>query len=86
MRRQTLSRVLGFTYGGSININDILTVPIWHKICLTFKEASLYSNISEGKLREIAQRPNCPFILHKASHILIKREKFEKWIQEQTKI
>ncbi len=58
-------------------------VPIWHKLCLTIKEASVYSNIGEDKLREIIRNSKCSFVLYKSKHILIKREAFEKWVNTQ---
>lgn len=66
-----------------ITENKRIEVPIWHKLCLTIKEASVYSNIGEDKLREITRNSKCPFILYKSKHILIKREAFEKWVDAQ---
>ena len=30
-----------------------LEVPIWHKSCLTIKEAAAYSNIGEHSIKEL---------------------------------
>lgn len=56
----------------NINISD--------KLCLTFEETALYSNIGENKLRELASRPNCSFILINGNRRLVKRKEFEKYI------
>ena len=55
----------------------MIEVPIYEKLNLTIQEAAAYSNIGEKKLREIAQRPDCPFALRKSGHILIKRKQLE---------
>lgn len=57
-------------------------IPISEKVCLTFEEMAEYSNIGENKLRELASRPNCPFVLINGNRRLIKRKKFEKFIEQ----
>lgn len=56
-------------------------VPIANKLCLTFEEAAEYSNIGENKLRELASKANCTFVLHNGNRKLIKRYEFEKFIE-----
>lgn len=51
------------------------------KYNLTVKEASAYFSIGEKKLRRIAEEnPDADFILRNGSHMLIKRNVFEKYI------
>ncbi len=50
------------------------------KYVLTIKEASEYSNISERTIRAAAKLPGCDFVIHKQSHLLIKRKQFESWL------
>ena len=63
-----------------------MQVPIYHKLTLTIKEAAEYSNIGENKLREMVRMPHCPFLLMSGRNILIKREAFEKYVNECTEI
>ena len=62
------------------------SVPIYHKLTLTIKEAAEYSNIGENKLRELIKMPHCPFLLYSGRNILIKRTAFENWLDSQTSI
>lgn len=56
-------------------------VPLWHKYSLTISEASEYFNLGEKKLRQIVQEsPQSDFILNNGTKVLIKREKFEQFI------
>ncbi|MCM1252406.1 MAG: hypothetical protein NC321_06265 [Clostridium sp.] len=51
------------------------------KYNLTVKEASAYFSIGEKKLRRIVEEnPDADFILRNGSHMLIKRNVFEKYI------
>jgi len=54
-------------------------IPIWKKLNLTIEEASVYSGIGIHRLRELTERPNCPFLLMKGTHKLIKRKQFEAY-------
>lgn len=58
-------------------------VPLWHKYTLTITEASEYFNLGEKKLRQIVQENNtADFILNNGVKVLIKREKFEQFIDD----
>jgi len=51
------------------------------KYNLTVKEASAYFSIGEKKLRKIVEEnPDADFILRNGSHMLIKRNSFERYI------
>ena len=56
------------------------TVPIYHKYSLTFEEAAEYFNIGINRLRMITSEPNCDFVLFVGSKRLIKRKKFEEYL------
>ena len=63
------------------------TVPIRDKYTLTISEASEYFNIGEKKLRQIVQENNtADFILNNGVKVLIKRMKFEQFIDEVSSI
>ncbi|MBO5279257.1 MAG: hypothetical protein J6B06_07190 [Lachnospiraceae bacterium] len=56
-------------------------VPLWQRYLLTISEASRYFNIGEKKLRQIVQEnSDADFILNNGVKILIKRVKFEQFI------
>ena len=57
------------------------TVPIPEKMNLTVEEAAAYSNIGENKLRELIKRRDCNFVLVIGKKTLIKRKKFESYIE-----
>ena len=38
-------------------------VPLWHKPNLSIEEASIYFNIGTGKLYEMTEKQDCPFVL-----------------------
>ena len=59
-------------------------VPIWQKLCLTIEETTKYSNIGRDKLLEITSDPCCDFVIWKGTHRLIKRKKFEEYIDKIT--
>lgn len=57
-------------------------VPIKDKLNLTIKEAASYSGISETTLRKkIYEDNNYDFILMNGSKILIKRKRFEQFLE-----
>lgn len=57
-------------------------VPIWEKANLNLEEAAAYSNIGIGKLREITNDQNCGFILWVGNKRLIKRKRFEAYLEQ----
>lgn len=60
-----------------------MNIPIWHKYLLTIAEASQYYNIGERRLRQLIQENNnADFLINNGVKVLIKREKFEKFIDE----
>ena len=66
--------------------DKIQQVPIWEKMNLTIEEAAEYSNIGIVKVREITLVEDCPFVLWIGSRRLIKRKKFEEYIEKSFSI
>lgn len=64
---------------GGILISKI-EIPIWEKINLTIEEASALFSIGEKAIRERTDEPSCDFVLFKGTHRLIKRKKFEEYL------
>ena len=54
------------------------------KYLLTLKEASLYFNIGINKIREITDDTSNDCVVFINSKRMIKRKKFEKWLDKQT--
>lgn len=62
-------------------------IPIWEKYALTISEAVLYFNIGDKKMRKLVQEyEHCDFILQNGNKTLIKRKKFEEFIDEISSI
>lgn len=62
-------------------------VPLWQRYLLTISEASRYFNIGEKKLRQIVQEnSDADFILNNGVKVLIKRVKFEQFIDDTESI
>lgn len=63
------------------NVKSQNGVPAWQKYMLTIAEASEYFNIGEKKFRQIVQEnKNADFILNNGVKVLIKRVKFEQYV------
>ena len=62
-------------------------VEIKDKFCLTIDEASVYFNIGEKKLRRIVtDNLDAGFIIQNGVKFLIKRKRFEEYLEELTAI
>lgn len=61
-------------------------IPINEKYTLTIEEASKYFNIGRDKLYQIANQNGQKFILHNGRNILIKRQMFEKFLEQTSYI
>lgn len=60
-------------------------VQVKDKFCLTIDEASEYFNIGEKKLRQIvADNINSGLVIQNGMKILIKRRRFEDYLEEMT--
>lgn len=56
-------------------------VPIWFKSNLTIEETAAYSNIGISTLYELTNKEDCPFLLRIGRKRLIKRKKFDEYIE-----
>ena len=69
--------------------NKVMAVPIWERFLLTIKEASSYFNIGENKMHKIANedlQSDCKFVVQNGSRTMIKRKKFEEFLNQTTSI
>ena len=55
-------------------------IQIRDKFCLTVEEASAYFNLGVKKIRQIAQEQNGNLSVLNGSKVLIKRKKFEEFL------
>ena len=61
------------------------SIPVWHRYTLTIEEAAGYFHIGEGKLRMlIDQNPHGDFCVMNGNRALIKRVKFEHYLDQAT--
>lgn len=58
------------------------SIPLWEKYCLSIPEASQLFGIGEKKIRQIVQEhsTDSTFVLFNGTKAMIKRSKFEEFI------
>lgn len=57
-------------------------IPIWEKSNLTLEEAAAYSNIGINTIRKLSNEESCNWVLWIGSKRLIKRRKFDEFIEK----
>lgn len=57
-------------------------IPIWEKSNLTLEEAAAYFGIGTGKLRELTNDEDCPYVIWCGSKRLIKRKMLDKYLEK----
>lgn len=70
-----------------MDIKEVQTnvIPVWKRYVLSITEAADYYHIGENKLRMIAdEHPEADFIIMNGNRILIKRQKFEDFLDKTT--
>ena len=66
---------------------NCFTIPVWRRYTLTIEEAAGYYHIGEGKLRTLIDRsPQEDFYVMNGNRVLIKREKFERYLDQATAV
>ena len=83
MNKKINSLVINESTPPSSNSQTELFIPIQNKLLLSIREAAEYSNIGINKIDSLLRTPNCPFVLYVGSKKLVKRQKFEEFIQTQ---
>lgn len=63
-----------------------IEVPIWEKSNLTVEEASAYSGIGINRIKDLSNDEKCPFVLWVGKKRLIKRKRFDDYIENQYSI
>ncbi len=68
-------------------MENIMKVPSWKRYTLTIEEAANYYHIGENKLRSIVdEHPLAEFYIMNGNRVLIKREKFEQFLDNASVI
>ena len=57
-------------------------IPLYEKPFLSIEEASIYTGIGTGKLYELTNPEDCPFVLWIDNRRLIKRRVFDEYIEK----
>lgn len=57
-----------------------IDIPVWEKVNLTLAEAAALFNIGINEIRFLSDMPGCKFVIFKGTHRLIKRKKFEEYL------
>jgi len=74
-------------YSKNVNEKNYFDIPVWRRYTLTIEEAAGYYHIGEGKLRMlIDQNPHEDFYVMNGNRALIKREKFERYLDQATAV
>ena len=66
--------------------NIMKEIPIWEKSNLTLEEAAAYSGIGINKIREISNAKDCDFVLWVGNKRLIRRQRFDQFINRSYSI
>lgn len=67
--------------------NTKLSIAFYERYLMTVDEAAVYFHIGYKKMRSlIKDYPGAKWILYSGSRIMIKREQFEKWLDNQSAI
>lgn len=62
-------------------------IPYWEKYMLTLREAAEYFHIGEKKMRQIVdENMDASFILTSGNRIMIKRKRFEEFLDSSSVI
>ncbi len=57
-------------------------VPIWKRTLITIDEAAAYTGIGVNRLRNMTAEPDCNFVIWIGGRRMIKRRKFDKYIDD----
>lgn len=63
-----------------------IEVPVWEKSNLTVEEAAAYSGIGINRIKDLTNDEECPFVLWVGNKRLIKRKRFDDFIDKQFSI
>lgn len=62
---------------------SVPTVPLCEKWLLSIEEASIYFGVGQNRLAKLALQDGCKFVVFVGNKKLIKRKKFQEFLDEQ---
>jgi len=66
---------------------NMVEIPYWEKYMLTLREAAEYFHIGEKKMRQIVdENMDADFLLENGNRVMIKRKRFEEYLDKATVI
>lgn len=66
---------------------NMVEMPYWEKYMLTLREAAEYFHIGEKKMRQIVdENMDADFVLENGNRVMIKRKRFEEYLDKATVI
>lgn len=69
------------------NNEQTIITPVWRRYTMTIEEAAGFYHIGENKLRSIIDtHPNGNFYVMNGNRVLIKRAKFEEYLDQATAV
>ena len=87
MHRELVKQFPIFIKGMSkvLFMKNMMSIPIWKRYLLTIEEAAEYYHIGENKIRFlIAENPTADFIINNGNRTLIKKARFENYLDKAT--
>ncbi|MBE5936207.1 MAG: transposase [Lachnospiraceae bacterium] len=67
-------------------MKENVKISIDKKCLLNLEEAAIYTGVGTGKLRQLSNEANCPFVLFNGSKRLFKRKKLEEYLESSYSI
>ena len=61
-------------------------IPLWERVTISIEEAAAYSGIGRDKLRALTEEEDCDYVLWVGKRRMIKRIKFEKYLNNSYSI
>lgn len=65
---------------------DEKAIPIWERVTISIEEAAAYSGIGRDKIRALTEEEDCDYVLWVGKRRMIKREKFEEYLNNSYSI
>ena len=77
------SKERGVGMSKRVRNKDKYDIPMWHRPTISIAEASAYSGIGTGKLYEMTDTEDCPFVLWVGTRRVIKRKPFVEYLESE---
>lgn len=61
-------------------------IPIWERVTISIEEAAAYSGIGRDKIRALTEEEDCDYVIWVGKRRMIKRVKFEEYLNNSYSI